>query len=99
VAEGGVVTIATVGDRIDTGDGRMGIVVEICGANVYAVSWNGGRRSVIAPDNRARIEAGYFPRLVEEATAAAPVVRSQVTQRGWVSRRACAVGVSPTTGC
>lgn len=96
---GGLVTTATVGDRIDMGDGRVGIVVGICGANVYAVSWNGGARSVVAPDNRARIETGYFPRLVEEATAAARVARSQAAQSGWVTRRASRVGVSAVTSC
>lgn len=59
VAEGGVVTAAAVGDRIDMGDGRVGIVVELRGANLHAVSWSGGARSVVAPDSRARIEAGY----------------------------------------
>ena len=98
MAEGGVVTAATVGDRIDMGDGRVGIVVEVRGANVYAVSWSGGTRSVVAPDSRARIEAGYFSRLVEEAATAARAARSQAAQRGWVTRRACRVGVSAATG-
>jgi len=71
VAEGGgVVTAAVAGDRIDMGDGRVGIVVEVRSANLYAVSWSGGTRSVVVPDNRAHIEAGYFARLVEEAARA-----------------------------
>ncbi|WP_194904359.1 hypothetical protein [Catenulispora rubra] len=90
---------ATVGDRIDMGDGRVGIVVEVRGANLYTVSWSGGARSLVAPDNRARIEPGYFARLVEEAAAATRAARSQAAQRGWAIRRACAVGVSAATGC
>lgn len=81
-------TTATLGDRIDMGDGRVGIVVEVRGVNLYTVSWNGGARSTVAPDNRARIEAGYFARLVAEAAAAERIARSRAARRGWATRRA-----------
>lgn len=89
-----VVIPAMRGDRIDMGDGRVGIIVEVRAPSVYAVSWNGGTRSIVAPDHRAHIEPGYFGRLVGEAEAAAYAIRSQAARRGWATRRARATGDS-----
>ncbi|MBS2532214.1 hypothetical protein KGQ20_05465 [Catenulispora sp. NF23] len=81
-------TTASLGDRIDIGNGKVGIIVEVRAANLYVVSWSGGTRSTVVPDHRAHIEPGYFGRLVGEAEAATRAARSQTARRGWATRRA-----------
>ncbi|GAA2062074.1 hypothetical protein GCM10009839_86460 [Catenulispora yoronensis] len=85
---------ASAGDRIDIGNGKVGIIVEVRAENVFVVSWAGGGRSTVAPDHRAHIESGYFARLVEDAQAAARAARSQAASRGWDTRRRTAASAS-----
>jgi hypothetical protein len=85
------VSTAQAGDRIDIGNGRIGIVTEVSAAGLMSVSWDGGGRGVVVPDGRAHIERGYFARLVDEAEAAEArtkaAARSEAARRGWATRR------------
>lgn len=84
------------GDRIDIGNGRLGIVTEVSAAGLLQVSWDGGGRGVVVPDHRARIERGYFARLVADTEAAEAAgrarARSEAARQGWATRRAAAAG-------